>query len=91
LLYFKNKKNLFWGIHQEPQCSGKTIGWIKAKKGLAGKRNVFLVFIKHHQFPHPTGNALIPKGLMVNHLAFDSLQEAKNFANAIITQREENA
>ena len=88
MVHFKNKQNVFWGIHLNERGSGKTIGWIKKKKGESGKRNVFLVYLKYHQFPHPTGNRLIPKGMMVRHLSFPTLQEAQGFATKQIAEGE---
>ena len=88
MLYFKNKKNIFWGIHRDKECSGKTIGWIKKKKGLTGQLDTFMVCLKQHPFPHPTGNQIIPKGMMVKHLTFSSLADAKDFANKIVAEKE---
>lgn len=64
----------FWGI-QDSTNEGKNIGWIKKKRA-----SVFLVSFKRHTFPHPTGNQIIKKGLMVNCLSFKNLEDAKAFA-----------
>ena len=73
---FNNKlsKKGFWGI-QDSTNEGKNIGWIKKKRA-----SVFLVSFKYHTFPHPTGNQIIKKGLMVNCLSFKNLADAKAFA-----------
>jgi hypothetical protein len=82
IFYDKLASKGFWGI-QDSDNEGKNIGWIKKKseQTIKGNRDPrYLVSFKYHTFPHPTGNQIIKKGLMVNCLSFKNLADAKAFA-----------
>tara|TARA_R100000152_G_C6645895_1_gene88954 strand:+ start:115 stop:363 length:249 start_codon:yes stop_codon:yes gene_type:complete len=75
VIFYENRASKgFWGI-QDSDNVGTNIGSIKKKRA-----SVFLVSFKRHTFPHPTGNQIIKKGLMVNCLSFKTLEDAKAFA-----------